>query len=184
MLTSDSLFNGELVLLQEKEGYRFSLDAVLLAGLTRVRSEDRVADLGTGCAVVPLVLAYRGRGREFVGLEIQPVLAGLARENVEKNKLADRVRILEADLKRVADHFEPGSFDVVLSNPPYRRLNSGRINPHPQRAVARHELKASVADVFSAGQYLLRRGGTMAVVYPAARLDHLLVTAHGHGFSP
>lgn len=173
-----------MTVFQDKKGYRFSLDAVLLAGLTRVSPEDRVADLGTGCAVVLLILAYRGRGRELVGLEIQPELANLAAKNVEANHLTDRVRVLEVDFREAAVHFEPGSFNVVMSNPPYRRLRSGRINPHPQRALARHELKASVADVFIAGKHLLPRGGALAVIYPASRLDHLLVTAHRHGFGP
>jgi tRNA1Val (adenine37-N6)-methyltransferase len=184
LLTSDSLFNGDLTIFQEKEGYRFSLDAVLLAGLTRVRPEDRVADLGTGCAVVLLILAYRGLGGDLVGIEIQPELAAMARRNVEINHYADRIRVLDVDFRHVADHLAAGSFDLVMSNPPYRRLASGRINPNQQRAMARHELKASVADVFAAGKHLLLQGGTLAVVYPATRLDSLLVEAHHHGFSP
>ncbi|HQN19035.1 MAG TPA: SAM-dependent methyltransferase, partial [Syntrophobacteraceae bacterium] len=71
MLTCDALFNGNLILYQHKKGYRFSVDAVLLAGLTQVRSHDRIVDLGTGCGVVPLIFAYRNLGRRIVGLEIQ-----------------------------------------------------------------------------------------------------------------
>jgi tRNA1Val (adenine37-N6)-methyltransferase len=83
LFTSDALFNGRLTVTQQRDGYRFSVDALLLAGLTRVKSEDRVADLGTGCGVVVLVMAYRKLGRDFVGLEVQTELAGLAKQNVE-----------------------------------------------------------------------------------------------------
>ena len=85
---------------------------------------------------------------------------------------------------RSAGHLPAESFDLAVSNPPYRGLESGKINPDRQRALARHELTASVADVFSACKYLLRQGGRLAVVYPAARLGRLMVVAHEHGFAP
>lgn len=183
MLTCDALFNGKLIIYQEKKGYRFSLDAVLLAGFTRVERRDRVMDLGTGCGVVPLILAYRNRGREFVGLEIQPELAALARRNVEANHFSDRIQIIETDFRTVHESFPPESFDLVVSNPPYRRLRTGRVNPDRQRAIARHELSASAEDAFAAAKHLLPQGGRLALIYPAARLDHLLVNADRSGFS-
>lgn len=183
MLSSDSLFSGNLVIYQAKKGYRFSLDAVLLAGLARIKPGDRVVDLGTGCGVVPLILAYRGLGQSFTGLEIQPELAELAKKNVESNGFSDRISIVEMDYRDVASHFPAEGFDIALSNPPYRKVDSGRINPDRQRALARHELAGSISDVFSAAGFLLPRGGRLAVIYPATRLDHLLVTANKYGFS-
>ncbi|MFP5211893.1 MAG: tRNA1(Val) (adenine(37)-N6)-methyltransferase [Acidobacteriota bacterium] len=157
---------------------------MLLAGLAGVKPEERVADLGTGCGVVPLILAYRGLVRYCVGIEIQPELAALARENVEANGFSDRVEIREMDFREAKSRFPTGSFDLVVSNPPYRRVASGRINVDRQRAVARHELSGSVSDVFAVGKHLLAHGGRLAVIYPATRLTHLMVTAHRHGFSP
>lgn len=184
MLTCDSLFGGRLIVYQAKDGYRFSIDSVLLAGLTRVEASDRIIDLGTGCGVIPLILAYRGVGARCVGVEIQPELARLADKNVVINEFADRIEIREIDFCRAADYFPPASFDLVISNPPYRRLQSGRINPSRERAMARHELVGSIEDVFAAGKYLLPYGGRVAVIYPAARLDHLLAAARSFGFSP
>lgn len=183
MLTADSLFSGNLIVYQEKRGYRFSLDAVLLAGLSRIRPRDRIVDLGTGCGVVPLILAYRRPGQSVVGIEIQPELAALAQKNVDTNGFSERIRILESDYRQVATHLQAESFDLVVSNPPYRRIDTGRINPDRQRAIARHELAGSVTDVFAAGKYLLTQGGRLAIIYPAARLSHLLVTAYQHDFS-
>lgn len=118
MITRDALFNGKLVLTQEKGGYRFSVDALLLAGLTRVKSQDRVADLGTGCGVVLLVMAHRKLGRKLTGIEIQSGLATLARRNVDANGFSERITIEHLDFRKSADHFTPGSFDLVVSNPP------------------------------------------------------------------
>jgi len=184
LLTCDTLYNGDLTVYQEKEGYRFSLDAVLLAGLTTVKACDRVMDLGTGSGVILLILAHRKLGGSLAGMEIQSELAALARRNVEANGLTERIHILEADYRQIDSHCLPESFDVVLCNPPYRRLKTGRINPHRQRAVARHELTSSLTDVFHAAGYLLVRGGRLAVIYPSSRLGHLLQVAEKCGFSP
>lgn len=184
MLTRDALFGGDLLLEQSEDGYRFSMDAVFLAEMTKVLPNDRIIDLGTGCGVVPLILAHRRRGHTWVGIEIQPELAELARRNVITNEWDARIDILEMDIREVRDHFAPRVFDLVVSNPPYRRLTSGRINPNPQRAVARHELLASLEDVCAAAGFLLTDGGRMALVYPASRLAHLMVVVQRHGFAP
>jgi len=183
--TSDALFGGRLIVRQEQKGYRFSLDAVLLAGLTSIRKEDRVIDLGAGCGVIPLVLAYRKKTeRKIVGVEIQPELAELAARNVNENNFDDRIEIHQLDLREVSSRFKTGSFDLALSNPPYRKPGTGRINPDRQKALARHELTATIADVFGAAAYLLRQEGRVALIYPATRLANLLRSALDHGFSP
>ncbi|MFZ2446116.1 MAG: methyltransferase [Syntrophobacteraceae bacterium] len=120
----------------------------------------------------------------MVGIEIQPELAKLAQENVEENDLGDMVEIREMDLRQAASHFEPGSFDLVLSNPPYRKPGSGRVNPNRQKALARHEITATLPDVFAAARHLLPQGGRIALIYPATRIGHLLCSAHERGFSP
>ncbi len=169
---------------QAEKGYRFSVDAVLLAGLLKVGAHDRIVDLGTGCGIVPLILAHRGQGGSAVGIEIQPELARLARKNVEVNGFADRINIEELDFREIESHFGPASFDLAVSNPPYRRLHSGRVNPIQQRAIARHELAGSVQDVFVAARYLLAEGGRLAVIYPASRAGRLFSAAQQSGFNP
>jgi tRNA1Val (adenine37-N6)-methyltransferase len=170
---------------QETKGYRFSLDAVLLAGLTRIKREDRIIEFGTGCGVIPLVLAHRKITTErIIGIEIQPELAGLAQRNVKDNGLGDHIEIREMDLRHVSSCFSPESFNLVLANPPYRKAGSGRVNPNSQKAVARHELTATLPDVFGSARYLLPQGGRMALIYPATRLAHLLNSAHEQGFNP
>ncbi len=170
---------------QEERGYRFSIDAVLLAGLTRIRKEDRVIELGTGCGIIPLVLAYRSKCEpKIFAIEIQSELAELAEKNVVENNFGDRIEIRRMDFREVPSSFEAGSFDLAISNPPYRKPGSGRVNPNRQKAVARHELTATIADVFKAAGYLLRQGGRTSVIYPATRLGNLLSSALQHGLSP
>jgi len=173
----DHLFGDALRLYQERRGYRFSIDAVLLCGLTRVKAGDRIMELGTGCGVVLLAMAARHRGVHWEGVEIQERLAALARRNVDANGLSGRVTIHCMDWKEVPKVFPPGGFDLIVSNPPYRRVHAGRVNPEPQKATARHELAGTVWDMFQAASYLLKFGGRCAVIYPASRLDDLVLAA-------
>jgi tRNA1Val (adenine37-N6)-methyltransferase len=165
-----NLFGGTLKVVQEKDGYRFSLDAILLAGFARLRGGERAVDLGTGIGIIPLILAQKGEGGgEIVGVEIQEKLAELARTNVHNNGREDIIHIYQGDIKEIDDLFPPSSFDVVVTNPPYYRVSSGRINPSSQKAIARHEVMCTIDDVMQAASYLLKEGGRIFIIFPAHR---------------
>jgi tRNA1Val (adenine37-N6)-methyltransferase len=171
--TTDAFFGGRIQVRQPRSGYRFSIDAVLLANLTTARLRDRVLDLGTGCGIISLILAHRFPTVSIQGIELQPQLAELARQNVRSNAMQDRIGIVEADLRRLRAEEIHGPFDLAVCNPPYRRNRSGRINPDPQKAIARHEIQARLADVAAASRRLLKRSGRLAVIYPAERTADL-----------
>ncbi len=164
--TQDAFFGGRLKIRQHRDGYRFSIDSVLLAFFARPRPRDRIVDLGTGCGIVALMTAWRNPSVTVTGVEVQPDLAVLARANAADNDLAGRVRIVQQDLRRLR-HGDFGPIDLVIANPPYRRAGTGRINPDDEKAVARHQLLATMADFIAAARYLLDIGGRFAVVYPA-----------------
>jgi len=172
--TTDTFFNGRIQVRQPRTGYRFSIDAVLLAHLAEPRPKDRVLELGTGCGIVSLILAHRMPGVRVTAVELQAELAELARENVRRNGLEARIAVVEADLRTLWPKGAGGPFDLVLSNPPYRRWRSGRINPDPQKAVARHEIESRLSDVIAAARRLLTRSGRFALIYPAERAAELL----------
>ncbi len=182
--TLDGLFGGRVSVLQRKGGYRFSLDAVLLAQFVNLRRGDRVFDLGSGNGVIPLLLASLHPSVRVTGLEIQRSMVHRALRSVAINDLTERVEILQGDVCSVERQYAPREYDVVVSNPPYRKLNSGRVNPDPERYIARHEVKASLADFLRAGAHLLRSEGKMALVYPATRANDLLVGMRNEDMEP
>jgi tRNA1Val (adenine37-N6)-methyltransferase len=184
LLTRDALFSGKLLIYQQEKGYRFSIDAVLLAGLASVKPVDRVVELGSGCGVVLLILAHRRLGSSLLGIEIQEELHGLAERSARENGLDGSLRFLLADWRSVSQILPPRSCELVITNPPYRRVHSGRVNPDSQRAVARHEIAATLPDLFGAASHLLPHGGRLGVIYPSTRLGTLLAEAHGAGFRP
>ncbi len=182
--TLDGIFQGRLKIIQPKKGYRFSIDAVLLAGLTRVRPQDRVVDLGTGCGVIPLLLAFKQSVAHITGIEIQESLVSIAKRNVLINGFEHLIRIIQVDLRRLEAAMLDGPVDLVTSNPPYGKLRSGRLNPNSEKAIARHELLANLGDVVRAAAQLLPQKGRLALIYPARRLSNLLKEVSLAGFAP
>jgi tRNA1Val (adenine37-N6)-methyltransferase len=182
--TLDTILQGHLKIIQPKQGYRFSIDAVLLAGLTMVRPQDRVADLGTGCGVVPLLLASKQSVKHITGIEIQESLVSMAKRNVLINGFEHLICIIRDDLRRLEIARAGGVMDLVVSNPPYRKLLSGRLNPNSGKAIARHELLATLADVIRSAAQLLPQKGRLAIIYPARRLASLLIEVSLGGFAP
>ena len=182
--TLDTFLNGKLQILQKKKGYRFSVDAILLSQFVKIRKNERVIDLGTGCGILLLLLSHTTKAHSFVGVEIQKGLVECAQKNVFLNHLDGRISILSQDFRELKGTFPPGSFDVVLSNPPYRKHQSGRINPSVEKAVARHEIKGTLQDLISTASYLLPPKGRCYLIFPALRTVDLFVALRDGKLEP
>lgn len=179
--TLDTLFDRRLQILQKKDGYRFSIDALLLAHFIEPRVDDRIIDLGTGCGIIPLLLLFRGKAARLTAVEVQPSLADLARRNALLNRVASRMKIWENDFRDLCTPGRKGCFDLVVSNPPYRKFGSGRMNPREEKALARHEIKTTLQEVLRAAYHLLKHGGRVNMIYPASRaaeLIHSMISFH------
>src|SRR5579863_5800236 len=172
--TFDSILGGALTLVQLRDGYRFSIDAILLGRFARVRARDRVLELGAGCGVISVMVAALRHPREVVAVEIQPELAAIAQRNAALNGL-DSMRVIHADLRaRRIGGLTPASFDVVIANPPYRALRSGRESPNASRRVARGESAATLAQFVAAAKRYAANGAKAAFVFDATRSAELL----------
>lgn len=182
--TQDTFFNGRITVLQYRQGYRFSIDAVLLAAFSSPGTKDSIVDLGTGCGIIPLILGFRNPGVSITGIEVQPELAALATQNIEANGLKERITIIHGDMRLISMQAVSGPVNLVVSNPPYRKDRSGRVNPNLQRAVARHEILATLNDVVGSASRLLGIGGRFAAIYPAERITDLLTTLRSAGIEP
>ena len=182
--TLDTFSNGSLQIFQKKRGYRFSVDAVLLSQFIDVRKDEKVIDLGTGCGIVPLLLSQTTEAHCFVGVEIQKGLAECARKNMILNHLDHRISILHQDFRELKGTFRSGSFDVVVSNPPYRQYRTGRMNPSIEKAIARHEITATLGDLIGMASYLLPTKGRCYLIFPAWRTVDLLMGLRGKRLEP
>lgn len=182
--TTDLLQPGGLQLIQAKKGYRYSLDSVLLANYACASGAQNIMDLGTGVGVIPLLLIRMAPQARIVGLERQNVMAARARRNVRLNGMENRIEIIEADLRNVRELLPGSGYDLVLSNPPYRKPGSGRIAPEDERAAARHELAGGLPDFLEAAAYLMENRGRLVMVYLAERLPELMAAMRELAIEP
>lgn len=178
----DDFMNGSLRLIQSRTGYRFSIDAVLLSEFVTIKNGDIVVDLGSGCGIIPLILLLKKPVSHAYGLEIQWSLAFQTARNAILNSFSHRMDVIVGDMRNPP--FLASFADVVVCNPPYRRKESGRINPDSQRAIARHEILASLNDILRTAKRILRPKGRLAMIYPVERLADLILEMRGYDMEP
>ncbi len=168
----------------QSEHFRFGTDSVLLGNFASVSGVKKAIDLGCASGVISLLLLSRSERITVTGLEINRDAAALAEENMEHNNLSDRSRIVHGDIREVKSLFPAGSFDLVVSNPPYFSLGSGEMAAQEGRAAARGEVACTLDDLCSAAGMLCRWDGKFAVVYRPERLPELFQTMTRHGIEP
>lgn len=174
--TLDILCNERLRVIQKKHGYRFSIDAILLANFVVLKKHERLLDIGTGCGIIPTYIAKKGYGNEMVGVEIQKDLYDVALKNRILNN-CDQVTFLHGDIESKSKVLKTSPFHVVVSNPPYTKERSGRVSPQPSRLVARYESSLNLERLVSIASSLLYKRGRFYVIYPSRRLGEIISTA-------
>jgi tRNA1(Val) A37 N6-methylase TrmN6 len=171
--TLDTFYRGRILVLQKKKGYRFAVDAPLLADFIRTRPTDDVLELGTGNGIIPLLLSFKPF-RHITAVEIQETLADLARRNVRLNKLENKISVIRKDFR---EYRPRKKFDVIFSNPPYIKKKTGFLSISREKSVAKHEIKCDILDVMRKTGELLEAEGRAYFIYPARRQEELLRAA-------
>jgi tRNA1(Val) A37 N6-methylase TrmN6 len=178
-LTDDAVLGGRLRLKQSKRGHRVGHDAILLAAATGARPGDRAVDLGAGVGAAGLALAVRVIDVSVTLVEIDPALAEIAAENILRNGLTARARVVVLDVASPADAFAaaglgPGSADHVLMNPPFNDPARQNVSPDVGRRAAHVAPAASLAEWVGAAAWLLHSAGTLTMIWRADGLAHVL----------
>lgn len=156
-----------LKIIQQKDGFRFGMEAVLLSDFARITPGDRVADLGCGNGILPLLLFGRGKGSFYYGFEIQPEASDLAGRNAALNGMSDRFQIFNADVACAPDLLGGQRVDAVICNPPWEDPRSGPMNPSLSVSTARHQQNRGLEAFLKASYRILKRRGRIFLVYPA-----------------
>ena len=182
--TLDSWGKGAIQVVQKKTGYRFSVDVLILSDFIRLKDRSRILDLGTGSGILALILAGIYPLSRIFALELAPEFINLARRNIILNQFQDRISLIRGDLCQIPGFLKKGAFDAVVSNPPYRPLHRGRINPNPQKAMARHEIRVTLPQLLESVAHSLKVGGKWFMIYPAWRLVSLLTLSRQHRLEP
>ena len=172
--------NDALKLLQKTEGLTFGTDALLLAGY--INTKEKIGcELGSGTGIISMLLLARNKLKNAVAIEIQEEYAELTAINAELNGLSNRLTSVLADVRSYTSEYE---FDLVFSNPPYMKSDSGRANENSKKNIARHEIHGNIDDFCASAKRLLKFGGTFAVVYRPDRLIDLVFSMRKNGIEP
>ncbi|PDO11106.1 MAG: SAM-dependent methyltransferase [Candidatus Reconcilbacillus cellulovorans] len=179
----DRLYCRNLNIIQSRDVFRFSLDAVLLARFATVPKKGKIADLCTGNGIVPLLLSTR-TDAEIVGIEIQERLTDMAKRSVRLNRLENRIRIVCGDVREIHRTVGCDEFDLVTVNPPYWPAKAGVPSANRFVASARHELHGSLDEIVAACSRLVRSGGKVAMVHRPQRLADVVAALRSARLEP
>jgi tRNA1Val (adenine37-N6)-methyltransferase len=175
--TLEDLKSFDLQMFQPRQGYRYSLDAILLTQFCAALKAESIIDLGAGCGIVSLVLARINCEASVVAFENNPEMAALVQRNILHNDLAGRVSVHDEDVINLRRSFSDSTFDLVVSNPPFRTSVSGKVSPMAGRDSARHETTAGLADFLAAAKYLVKPSGRICFIHHPSRLSEFVTTA-------
>lgn len=197
----DNLEIKNMKIIQNKNGFCFGIDSVLLSDFAKkIKDSSRVVDLGTGTGILGILLCAKTNLSEIIGIEIQGEVAEMARRSIELNHLENKFKILNINIKEILKkenkdktnskniennqisnnkmsseiNLEKNSFDYVVTNPPYKKINTGKINENEKKLISRHELTANLNDFIETASYLLKDKGTLFMVHRPERLADIL----------
>ncbi len=181
---TDEIGFGGLTLIQDDRMFCYGIDAVLLASFASRTAHRKVADLGTNNGVIPLIMSSLGGAESFCGVELQERACSLAQRNAERNGLAERIRIVHADVMSLGEIFRAGSFDCVVTNPPYMAAGTGIINAEDALTAARHETTARLSDFIGQASYLLQDRGYFYMIHRPSRIVDIAVLCRQNALEP
>lgn len=181
----DDLQYKELKIIQNKKGFRFGIDSILLADFAKdIKKNAKVLDLGTGTGIIPTLLCGKTQLSEVIGIEIQEEVYEMAQRSIKLNNLNNKFHIINDNILNLTKYFEKNTFDVVVTNPPYKKNESGIKNEDERKLISRHEIKAKLEDFIKVSKDMLKDKGEMYIVYRPERLVDLLTTMRKYKIEP
>lgn len=176
--------NEQIKIIQKKEGLTFGTDAFLLASYIKSAPKAKAVELGAGTGIISLLLSARKRVGHIYALEIQPDFADLAIRNVKLNEMDDTITVMCSDATKASPKDIDGEADIVFSNPPYMKTDSGKRNDHDYKYIARHEVCGTINDFCAAAYRLLKHGGKFYAVWRPDRLTDIVSAMRNNRLEP
>ena len=171
----DDLEYKGLKIIQNTDGFCFGIDAVLLSDFAKdIRNNSTVLDLGTGTGILSILLSAKTNLKKIYGIEIQEEVANMASRSVNLNNLEDKVEIINTNIKDLEKYFEKNTIDAIVTNPPYKKLDTGKTNEKENKFISRHEVTATLEDFIKISFNLLKDKGTFYMVHRPERLAEII----------
>lgn len=180
----DLEFKG-LKIIQNEKGFCFGMDSVLLSDFAKnMKNNSTVLDLGTGTGIIPILLCGKTNLKKVVGIEIQKDVANMAKRSSQLNNLQDRFEVVNTNVIDLKNIYEKQSFDVIVTNPPYKKENTGITNENEAKLISRHEITANLEDFISISKDLLKDKGEFYMVHRPERLVDILSLMRKYKIEP
>ena len=182
---NDLLGYDNLKIVQNPDWFSFSLDSVLLPNfVTLNKNVKNILDLGTGNAPIPMILSTMTKANIY-GIEIQKDIFEMAEESVKMNGLDSQIKLINDDMKKLDEYFEANFFDVIISNPPYFRLEElSKKNEDVHKTIARHEEKITLSELISIARKFLNNNGVFAMVHRSDRFIEIIEEMRKNNIEP
>ena len=169
----NDLFDYGLKIFQDTDYFKFSLDSILLAEYVKVNKNDRIIDLCTGNAPLPMILSTK-YSNKIIGIELQKTIYNYGVSSINHNNLNSQIFLINDDIKNVQNYFPGNNFDIITCNPPYFRYNGkSLVNKDEVKSISRHEIFITLSELVEVINYLIAERGTLYMVYPSQRLMEL-----------
>lgn len=181
----DDLEYKGLKLIQNKNWFCFGIDSVLLSDFAKnMKNDSKVLDLGTGTGIIGILLCKKTNLKEIKGIEIQSDVAEMASRSIKLNNLEEKFQIINDNIKNIGNYFDKGTFDVVVTNPPYKKINSGIINENDNKIISRHEITANLEDFIQQSACMLKDNGSLYMVHKPERLCDIICIMRKYKLEP
>lgn len=171
----DDLGCKSLKIIQNKKWFCFGIDSVLLVNFAKnIKSNSNVLDLGTGTGIIPILLSGKTNFKKAIGVEVQEKVAEMAKRSIKLNNLENKIEIVCDNITNLNDKYKNKKFDVIITNPPYKKMGDGVINDIEEKLISRHEVKANLEDFIRIASSLLKDKGEFYIVHRPERLVDIL----------
>lgn len=182
--TLDDLQLKGIHVIQKKDGFRFGVDAVLLANFAKVKRNATIIDLCSGTGIIPFIIKGKSECGIINGVEIQGEFVEMANRTAKYNKFNEDIKFIEGDLKDKELLKSLGRVDIVTVNPPYKIYNSGILNESDKSAIARHEVCCNLEDVIIGARALLKDNGKLFMVHRPDRIVDIFTLMRKYKIEP
>ncbi len=170
----DDLEFQNLKIIQNRDGFCFGMDSVLLSDFAKeIKQNKTILDMGTGTGILGILLSGKTKNTKIIGVEIQKQVSDMAKRSIKLNNLEDRFSVICEDIKNLKNIYEAGSFDYIVTNPPYKKQGTGKINENDIKLISRHEITANLEDFILVASYLLKDQGSIYLVHRPERLAEI-----------
>lgn len=181
----DDLEFKDLKIIQNKEGFCFGIDAVLLSDFAKnIKDNSKVIDLGTGTGIISILLCGKTKLKNIIGVEVQKDVYDMACRSIQLNGLEDRFQVINKNVIELENIYEPNYFDVVVTNPPYKKQNTGLCNNDQKKLISRHEVLADLSDFIRISSRLLKDRGELYMIHRPERIVDILSVLRNYKIEP